>query len=124
MIAGYLAVKKRMNDRNLQERCDLMNRRRDLDENFEPVVASNMKMARDIVDELVSITREPRELNSKAPRRPKIASVPRIGVKRDIEWSLNRRANGNWSLLMDRSPKLFYRSTWTTSRYNIWHPIR
>ena len=37
-----------------------------------------------IVDELVPITRELRELYNKA-RRPKIVSVPRIGVKRDIE---------------------------------------
>ena len=34
---------------------------------------------------LVPITRELGELNNKAPGRPKIASVSRIGVKRDIE---------------------------------------
>ena len=33
MIADYLAVKKTLNDRNLQARGKLMNRRRDLEEN-------------------------------------------------------------------------------------------
>ena len=34
MITDYLAVKKRLKDCNLQERGELMNRRRDLEENF------------------------------------------------------------------------------------------
>ena len=64
-IAEYLALKKRLKERNLQERGELMNRRQELQENFEPVVASNKKMVRDIVDELVPITKELRELNDK-----------------------------------------------------------
>ena len=54
MIADYLAMKKRLKDRNLQERDELMNRRRDLGENFDPVVATNKKMTRDIADEFGS----------------------------------------------------------------------
>ena len=34
---------------------------------------------------MAPITRELRELINKAPRRPEIARVPRIDVKRDIE---------------------------------------
>ena len=44
MIADYLAVKKKLKDRNKQERGELMNRQRNLEENFEPVVASNKRM--------------------------------------------------------------------------------
>ena len=119
MIADYLAVKKRLKDRNLHERGELMNRRRDFEENVVPVVASNKQMARNIVDELVPLTRELRELNNKGPRRPKFL-VFRELVLSEIS-SLNHRVKGNWSLLMDLSPKLFSRST---RRYNIWYPIR
>ena len=80
MNADYLVVKKRLKVRNLQERGELMNRQRDFEENFEPVVTSNKTMARDIIEELVPIMRELWELNNKAPRQPKIASVPIIGV--------------------------------------------
>ena len=96
MIADYLAVK----DRNLQERGELVIRRPDLEEYFEPVVASYKKMARDIVDELVLITRELRELNNKAPRRAKIASVLRINVKRDIK----SQPKSKWKLVAAYGP--------------------
>ena len=85
MIADYLALKNRLKKRDMDERGDLMDRRRDLEENFEPVVKSSKKMAKAIVDELTPITRELRELNDKA--RPKLVSVPKIGIKRDIDGS-------------------------------------
>ena len=47
-----------------------MDRGIDFEENFEPVVASNKKMTREIIDELAPITKELQELNSKT--RPKL----------------------------------------------------
>ena len=61
MIADYLALKKRLKKRNMEERGDLMDRHRDLEENFEPVVASNKLMVKEIVDELTPFTKELRE---------------------------------------------------------------
>ena len=86
-IAEYLALKKRLKDRNLQERGDLMDRQRDLEENFEPVVKSSKKMTKAIVDELAPITKELRELNEKAQRPKLVANVSRVGVKRDSDGS-------------------------------------
>ena len=87
-IAEYLALKNRLKKRNIQERGELMSRRQELEENFEPVVASNKKMARDIVDELTPITMVLRELNDKARQRPKLATnVSRVGIKRDSDGS-------------------------------------
>ena len=87
MIEEYLALKSRLKKRNMEERGDLMDRRRDLEENFEPVVASNKKMAKEIVDELTPITEELRELNDKAQQRQKqLANTSStVGVKRDID---------------------------------------
>ena len=61
MIADYLALNKRLKKRNMEERGDLVDRHRDLEENFGPVVASNKMMAKEIVDELTPITKELRE---------------------------------------------------------------
>ena len=44
-IAEYIALKQRLKERDLEERGDYMDRRRELQENFEPVVSSNQKMA-------------------------------------------------------------------------------
>ena len=89
MIVGYLALKKRLKKRNMEERGDLMDRHRDLEENFEPVVASYKMMAKEIVDELTSITKELWELNDKpavAARQKQLASdSSKAGVKRDID---------------------------------------
>ena len=40
-IADYLMPVKRLQKRNLQERSDLMDRQRDLEETYEPIVSSN-----------------------------------------------------------------------------------
>ena len=45
----------------MEERMGLIDHRRDLEENFKPFVASNAKMAKEIVDELVPIANELRE---------------------------------------------------------------
>ena len=52
----YLALKKRSQERNLEERGHLMNRQRNLEETFEAVVASNQKMSQDIIKDLTPIT--------------------------------------------------------------------
>ena len=86
-IQDYLALKKRLKKRSLKERDQWRHRRRDLEESFEPVVASNKKMAKEIVDELVPITKQLRELKDKST----VATIPRpssssiAGVKRNID---------------------------------------
>ena len=57
MIEDYPALKKRLKERNLEERGDLMDRQRELEETFEPVVASNEQMARDIIKDLEPLTK-------------------------------------------------------------------
>ena len=51
-IAKYLALKQRLKERDLEQRGDYIDCRRELQENFEPVVSSNQKMAEDITSEL------------------------------------------------------------------------
>ena len=53
----YLAFKQRLKERDLEERGNYMDRRRELQKNFEPVVSSNQKMAEDITSELKEIRR-------------------------------------------------------------------
>jgi hypothetical protein len=98
MIADYLALKERLKKRDMEERGDLMDSRRDLEENFEPVVKSNKMMAQEIVAELAPITKELRELNDKAQRRKQLVAVSsKAGMKRDIDSqprSKQRRVRG------------------------------
>ena len=54
-IAKYFALKQRLKKRDLEERGNYMDRRRELQENFERVVSSNQNMARDITSELKEI---------------------------------------------------------------------
>ena len=58
VIEEYLATAKRLQWRNLEERSDLMDRRRDLEESFKPVVVSNKKMAQDVIKDLIPIKEE------------------------------------------------------------------
>ena len=81
MIKDYLALKERLKKRSMEERSDLADYQRDLEENFEPVVASNKEMAKEIINELTPITKELQELNNKG--RAKLVATPKIGVKRD-----------------------------------------
>ena len=80
MIEDYLTLKEKIKKRNLEERSDLIDYRRDLTENFEPVVASNKEMAKEIINELTPITKELKDLNYKA----KLNVVPTTGVKRTL----------------------------------------
>ena len=48
-------MKQRLKEQDLEERGDYMDHRRELQENFEPVVSSNRKMAEDITSELKEI---------------------------------------------------------------------
>ena len=77
-----------------------MDRHRDLEENFEPVVASNKMMAKEIVDELTPITKELRELNDKAAaaRQKQLASdSSKAGVKRDIDSQPRSKHGSLWT---------------------------
>ena len=44
-IADYLATVKRSQKRNLEERSDLVDHQRELEETYEPIVASNREIA-------------------------------------------------------------------------------
>ena len=63
IIANYLALKKPLQERNLEERSDLIVRQRDLEENFKPVVANNQKMAQNVIKGLIPIKKELKERN-------------------------------------------------------------
>ena len=54
----YLALKKRLKERNLEERGYLIDRQRDLDETFESVVASNQKLAKHIIKDLIPLLKD------------------------------------------------------------------
>ena len=58
MIEDYLATVKRLQKRNLEERSELIDRQRDLIETYEPIVASNEKMAQDVIEDLIQIKEE------------------------------------------------------------------
>ena len=76
MIADYLALKKQLKECNIEERGYLMDRRRDWEDTFEPILASNEKMAQDIIKELAEMNRDielKREMS-----RPKIGSKRRL----------------------------------------------
>ena len=92
MIEDYLALKEKIKKRNLKERNDIIDYRRNLKENFEPVVASNKEMAKEIIDELTPITKELQDLNDKS----KSNVVRTTGVKRSfdsVQKSENRQSS-------------------------------
>ena len=83
VIEDYLAPKKPLKERNLEERGYLMHRQRDLEGTFEPEVASNQKMTEDIIKDLTPITKGLRVINrnleaQKEPPRPNIGSKGRF----------------------------------------------
>ena len=63
MIEDCLALKKRLKERNLEERGYLMDRQRDLQETSEPVVAGNDTIAQAIMGDLTPITEGLQEIN-------------------------------------------------------------
>ena len=62
-IADYLATVKRLQKRNLEERSDLIDRQRDLEETYEPIVANNEKMVQEVIEDLIPIKEELKERN-------------------------------------------------------------
>ena len=83
VIADYLALKKRLKERNMEERGYLMDRRRDLEETFEPIVASDEKIAQVIIKVLVPINEELVEMNRTIELKREM-SRPKIGSKRRL----------------------------------------
>ena len=63
MIEDYLALKKRLQKRSLEERSGLVTRQRDLEESFKPVVVSNQKMDQDVSKDLMPIKEELKGIN-------------------------------------------------------------
>ena len=81
MIEDYLALIKRIKDRNLEERGNLMDRQCELEETFEPVLTSNEEIARDIIKDLEPITKGLHELN----RNLEMKKPPRLAGMRKGE---------------------------------------
>ena len=81
MIEDYLAPKKRLKERNMEECGYLMDRQRDLQETFEPVVAGNEKMAQNSIKVLAPVTEGLQEINRNIEMK-KAAPRPKIGSKR------------------------------------------
>ena len=94
MIEDYITLKEKIKKRNLEERSDLIDYRRDLAENFEPVVASNKEMAKEIINELTPITKELQDLNNEAKLNVEPTTT---GVKRNFDSVLKseNRQNSN-----------------------------
>ena len=85
-IEDYLALKKRLKDRNMMERIEILSHQRNLEDNFEPVLASNEKMTRNIVKELIPITEEIQNVNRNIDNMNQIKEEhrPIIGAKRRL----------------------------------------
>ena len=105
MIEDYLTLKEKIKKRNLEEKSDLIDYRRDLAENFEPVVASNKEMAKEIINELTPITKQLQDINNKA----NLNVVPTTGVKRNIDSVLKgeSRQNNNFGPYTDEFLKKY-----------------
>ena len=67
----------------MEERGYLMDRQRDLEETFQPVVASNEKMAQDIIKDLAPINEGLAEMNRNIEIKREM-SCPNIGSKRRL----------------------------------------
>ena len=83
MVKEFLATKDRIKKRNLDERSDFIDQQHHLEQEYEPVVASNKEMAEKITEQLIPIKQDLNQLNALIAR-PK--AVPRqkqiIGAKR------------------------------------------
>ena len=71
-VKEYLALKKAIKYRVLDERSAGMTRKQELEETFAPVVAANAEMTRQIVDEITPITEQVRKMRqtNKKPYGP------------------------------------------------------
>ena len=77
MNEDYLELKKRLKERNLEVHRDLMDRRRELEETFKPIVASKQQMARDIIKDLEPLTKDYKN---------------RIEISRSMKWKRKRES--------------------------------
>ena len=82
VIEDYLALKKRLKERNMAERGYPMDRQRALGETFQLVVASNEKMAQDTTKEELEEINRNIEMK-KGALRPKIGSKRRLVASED-----------------------------------------
>ena len=85
MVKEYLATKERIKKRNLDDRSDFIDQQRHLEQEYEPVVASNREMAEKITEQLIPIKQDLNHLNALIAR-PKAIPRPRqiIGAKRKV----------------------------------------
>ena len=82
-IKEFLALKKRIKARNLQGRMSDMDYRLEMEEQYEPIIASNKHKADDITAQLVPDRKELNHLNATLIARPKL--VAKRAVKRKAQ---------------------------------------
>ena len=80
-IKDYLALKKRLQLRNMEERTNFIDHQRDLEEQYAPVVASNEQMTDNITEQLIPIKDQIQQLAAHLTERPKL----KAGIKRRAE---------------------------------------
>ena len=97
-IEDYLALKKKIQKRNEDERIGSLNRYEELEETYKPIVESHAQMTRDIVQELQPISEK--LAVKKEEERPKIGAKRRMVMKNGpiTEKFLQRYAEGDTSL--------------------------
>ena len=81
-IKDYLALKKRLQRRYMEERTDFIDQQRDLEEQYAPVVASNERMTDTITEQLVPIKDQMHQIAALVNQ-----SVPRLQVKAEPDLS-------------------------------------
>ena len=89
-IQDFLATKERIKKRNLDERSDFNDHQQHLEQEYEPIVASNKEMAEKITDQLIPIKKDLDHLNSLIARPKLIAKRKddfKVGGKRKAESS-------------------------------------
>ena len=71
----YAVLKKRLQERNLEERGYLMDCQRGLQGTLKPVMASNEKMTRDIIGDLTHVTEGLQEINGNLEAKKELLRI-------------------------------------------------
>ena len=103
MIEDYLAVKKRLKERNMNERMDDLAYRDELEDTFKPIVDSNERFTQEIINELKPLSNELVDIKKNIHSAEALSSRPKIGSKRKLVSSngpltdvfLHKYMNGN-----------------------------
>ena len=84
MIEDYLALKKRIKERNIKERMGDLAYRDELEETFKPLVDSNERFTQDIINELKPLSDELADIKKNILTVEDPSTRPKIGSKRKL----------------------------------------